>query len=251
MRKKIIAILSVLFCASLIFAGCSAGDELKGASRSKIPLSISGNWISENGQDYIEFISSEKYARYKIKNNEISKPSKGNYFFNSNGDRKLLFLPDPADVDDAGSEYKIVAYGNEHFVLKIHNKNVFYNKVKSGSKKAKKIAGYKKEYVKTQQKIKAEQEKKEAAERAKNAPKEASFGAGNYTCGTSFNPGTYNISRISGMGNVYCTSNGLNEVFGPNTEYNQICNYSNVTFYRGETLRISGSVTIRLTPSGK
>lgn len=258
--KKIFIALLVLLCTVTPLTGCNNSDEFKGASRQKIPLNISGNWISENGKKYIEFIKDKKFALYDIKNQEISKPIKGDYFFNSNGDRKLLLLSDdPKDdstllsdsSDSQENEYKIIAYGNGHFVLKVDNKNVIYDQIKAKSENAKKVEQYKNKYKEKQQKLKAEKERKEAEEEAKNAPKEVTFGAGNYACGTNFNPGTYNISRISGMGNVYCMSNGLNEVFGPNTEYNQISNYANVTFYRGETLRISGGVTIRLTPSGK
>jgi uncharacterized lipoprotein NlpE involved in copper resistance len=45
--KKIFIALLVLLCTVTPLTGCNNSDEFKGASRQKIPLNISGNWISE------------------------------------------------------------------------------------------------------------------------------------------------------------------------------------------------------------
>ena len=75
--------------------------------------------------------------------------------------------------------------------------------------------------------------------------------AGNYTVGTDFPAGTYDLSAVSGEGNVIC-NNGiifLNAVLSTEPETGlSTSTYKNVTFKAGNVLKIS-QVTISITPS--
>lgn len=77
------------------------------------------------------------------------------------------------------------------------------------------------------------------------------LGAGTYIAGDDFEFGTYNLSLVSGSGNVYGYSyaDGLltiNEVFGSSSSWGQIKNYNNLDLNAGDELHIEGGVKIKL-----
>lgn len=78
------------------------------------------------------------------------------------------------------------------------------------------------------------------------------LGAGTYIAGDDFEFGTYNLSLVSGSGNVYGYSfaDGLltiNEVFGSSSSWGQIKTYNNLDLNAGDELHIEGGVKIKLT----
>ena len=76
--------------------------------------------------------------------------------------------------------------------------------------------------------------------------------SGNYVAGKDFDPGVYDITCISGYGNVYSSNSfngGLNEVMSTDTSTGlAIISFRNASFEDGTTLTIS-SCSIKLTPS--
>jgi RNA polymerase subunit RPABC4/transcription elongation factor Spt4 len=79
---------------------------------------------------------------------------------------------------------------------------------------------------------------------------------GNFTAGKDFKEGVYDISVVSGGGNVICSSNGLNMImgaaeknnlFGTNLDLYQQT-YKNADFKKDAVLKVDG-VKIQLTPS--
>lgn len=77
------------------------------------------------------------------------------------------------------------------------------------------------------------------------------LGSGNYTAGTDFPAGTYDLTAVSGSGNVSDDAQPdiLNAVMGTDTSDGMsVSTYKNVTFKSGVVLQISG-VTISISPS--
>lgn len=205
--------------------------------------SINGNYAQKGSSGlYFEFKdSNSKFTMYTIKNNKITDKQTGTYYYDLDGKKKLEFYWD--DEDSSEESYKVSKLTENSFTLDINSdEEAHFYKVKKSSKKAAKIQELKDNYEK-------EVADKEAAEKEKTAPKEVTFGSGNYTCGTDFNPGRYNITLISGSGNVSCIDAGLNEIFGSDSEYGEITTYNNALFTKYEVLEVSGGVQIRMTPS--
>ena len=81
---------------------------------------------------------------------------------------------------------------------------------------------------------------------------EKTLSAGTYIVGNDFEYGTYDLSLVSGHGNVYCydaATGGLtiNEVFGSSASWGQIKNYKNLDMNAGDELHIDGGVRVKLT----
>lgn len=74
------------------------------------------------------------------------------------------------------------------------------------------------------------------------------FTSGNYVAGQDFTEGTYNLTAVSGAGNVSTDDFTLNAVMGTGKDDMYQKTYQNVEFKSGVKLTISG-VTISLTPS--
>jgi hypothetical protein len=83
--------------------------------------------------------------------------------------------------------------------------------------------------------------------RDNSTAKEVSFSAGNYTVGKDFKPGYYDISLVSGSGNVICQDNELNAIFGDDSSMG-VKTYKNVPFKDGNKLQVE-QVKVKLTPS--
>ncbi len=81
---------------------------------------------------------------------------------------------------------------------------------------------------------------------------EIELSSGNFVAGTDFEPGVYDITCITGQGNVYSDNileGGLNEVMNVDTSNGfSISLFKNAKFESGTQLTISGC-TIKLTPS--
>lgn len=81
---------------------------------------------------------------------------------------------------------------------------------------------------------------------------EIELSSGNFTAGTDFEPGVYDITCITGSGNVYSDNmydGGLNEVMSADTSDGySITTFKNAKFEEGAQLSVSGC-TIKLTPS--
>jgi hypothetical protein len=207
----------------------------------KYPDELDGNYIFESGNDgiYFDFDNDDsKIAMYVIKNNKIDSKSTGTYYFNLENDGKI-------DVywDDSGEEkVQMTGHTDNSITLKLGKDELEFSKFKKSSKKFDKIN----KIITTYEKEKTAKEKAEAEA---NAPKEFTVGAGNYTCGEDFNAGTYDISLVSGSGNVISDGeNSVNEIFGSDESNDEISSYSNAKFDDGDTLEVSGSVRIKLTP---
>lgn len=74
--------------------------------------------------------------------------------------------------------------------------------------------------------------------------------AGHYIAGVDFPAGTYNITAVSGAGNVSSSnmhSGGLNELMSGAANGNYISSFENAKFEAGTKLSISSSVTISLS----
>lgn len=85
--------------------------------------------------------------------------------------------------------------------------------------------------------------------RAQNISKTYDFSAGNYTAGKNFAAGTYDITAVSGGGNVTTEDGSLNAIMGTDTSEDMYeKNYHNVNLSDGTVLKITG-VTVKLTPS--
>lgn len=76
---------------------------------------------------------------------------------------------------------------------------------------------------------------------------EISLSAGNYTAGKDFKAGYYDITLVSGSGNVICEDNELNAIFGTEEQLG-VKTYKNVPFKDGNKLQIE-QVKVKLTPS--
>ena len=76
------------------------------------------------------------------------------------------------------------------------------------------------------------------------------LGAGHYVAGVDFPAGTYNITAVSGAGNVSSSnmfSGGLNEIMSNKEDSLYISSYKNATFEPGTKLSITSSVVINIT----
>lgn len=209
------------------------------------PDELDGNYIQKEKNIYFEFNNNDgTVALYTIENGKIKEKSTGDYYYNLDDDGKIDITWD----DDSGEEALMMKkYSEKSFTAKTDNGDdeeytLEFLKVESGTKTAKKITAMKAAYEK-------EKNAKEKAEAEAKAPKEFTVGAGNYTCGEDFNAGTYDISLASGSGNVISDGeNSVNEIFGSDESNDEISSYSNAKFDDGDTLEVSGSVRIKLTP---
>ena len=84
---------------------------------------------------------------------------------------------------------------------------------------------------------------------------ELEFSAGNYIAGIDFPAGKYDIDALSGTGNVMSDNmfnGGINAVMGPQEENDAMgtdlyeSSYANIKLPEGTTLRVSGSLTIKI-----
>lgn len=73
------------------------------------------------------------------------------------------------------------------------------------------------------------------------------FSSGKYKCKKHIKEGIYDVSLVSGSGNVFISDN-VNEVFGSNKSYGQIKKVKNVVISKGDEIEISGC-SVKFTPS--
>ena len=83
--------------------------------------------------------------------------------------------------------------------------------------------------------------------RDNTSAKEIVLSSGKYTAGKDFQPGYYDITLVSGSGNVICEDNQLNAMIGSDTSM-FVKGYKNVPFKDGNKLEIEGP-KVKLTPS--
>jgi hypothetical protein len=83
--------------------------------------------------------------------------------------------------------------------------------------------------------------------RDNSSAKAVTFSSGKYTAGKDFQPGYYDITIVSGSGNVICEDNELNAMMGKDTSM-YVKEYKNVHFEDGNKLDIEGP-KVKLTPS--
>lgn len=83
--------------------------------------------------------------------------------------------------------------------------------------------------------------------RINSSAKGISLSSGKYTAGKDFQPGYYDITLISGSGNVMCDDNELNAIFSNDNTFG-VKEYKNVPFESGYKLDIEGP-KVKLTPS--
>lgn len=83
--------------------------------------------------------------------------------------------------------------------------------------------------------------------RNNSSAKAVSFSSGKYTAGKDFQPGYYDITLVSGSGNVICDDNELNAIFSNDSTLG-VKEYKNVPFESGNKLDIEGA-KVKLTPS--
>jgi hypothetical protein len=83
--------------------------------------------------------------------------------------------------------------------------------------------------------------------RDNTSAKEIVLSSGKYTAGKDFQPGYYDITLVSGSGNVICEDNQLNAMIGSDTSM-FVKGYKNVPFKDGNKLDIEGP-KVKLTPS--
>lgn len=75
-------------------------------------------------------------------------------------------------------------------------------------------------------------------------PTTKNFSAGKYTVGTDIPAGTYDITLVSGAGNLFI-GDSVNEIFG--TDDGQISSYKNASLSEGDIITIDGDVTVSFT----
>lgn len=75
-------------------------------------------------------------------------------------------------------------------------------------------------------------------------PTTKNLSTGQYTVGTDIPAGTYDITLVSGDGNVFI-GDSVNEIFG-HGQY-QIASYRNATLIEGDSIKIDGAVTVCFT----
>lgn len=69
--------------------------------------------------------------------------------------------------------------------------------------------------------------------------------AGFYTAGTDIPVGSYDLTLVSGQGNVYSGPDaGINEIFGTDKDLGCVSSYNGVKLEQGDVLSISGNVKI-------
>lgn len=83
--------------------------------------------------------------------------------------------------------------------------------------------------------------------RDNSSAKEISLSSGKYTAGKDFQPGYYDITLVSGTGNVICSENQLNAIFSSDSAFG-VKEYKNVPFQSGDKLDVEGP-KVKLTPS--
>jgi hypothetical protein len=83
--------------------------------------------------------------------------------------------------------------------------------------------------------------------RDNSSAKATTLSSGKYTAGKDFQPGYYDISIVSGSGNVICQDNELNAMMGKDTSM-YVKKYKNVHFDKDYKLDIEGP-KVKLTPS--
>lgn len=86
------------------------------------------------------------------------------------------------------------------------------------------------------------------ASKASLEPYSVTLSSGHYTAGIDIPAGTYNVSAISGAGNVSSTnmySGGMNSIMAPKADNLHITEFKNLKLPEGETLSISG-VSVKL-----
>lgn len=83
--------------------------------------------------------------------------------------------------------------------------------------------------------------------RNNSSAKAVTLSSGKYTAGKDFQTGYYDITLVSGSGNVICNGNELNAIFSTDKELG-VTTYKNVPFKDGNELDVE-SVQIKLTPS--
>ena len=130
------------------------------------------------------------------------------------------------------------------------------NFFKEASYFAPKIAGLEQKIKIIENKI--EENKKQAADAAAKAEQERlasknrTLGSGKYSVCTDIDPGTYDVTAISGSGNLYVSgSNNLNhyvnELMDANGSYGWIQEYKNMALSCSDVLEIKNGLTVKIT----
>ena len=96
----------------------------------------------------------------------------------------------------------------------------------------------------TEEKEKEQKEREEEQSEVKVEAYSTELTAGYYTGGVQLPIGKYNISLISGSGNVF-SDTGLNEIFDSDTSFG-IDKYNNFRLSAGDILNISGNLKLKL-----
>lgn len=69
---------------------------------------------------------------------------------------------------------------------------------------------------------------------------------GNYTGGIDIPVGSYDLTLISGSGNIFCDSDApINEIFGTDKDFNEIKSFNGVGVDQGDVLRTDGNLKIK------
>ena len=87
----------------------------------------------------------------------------------------------------------------------------------------------------------------EIKKRDNSSAKAVTLSSGKYTAGRDFKIGYYDITLVSGSGNVVCQDNELNAIFSTDKDFG-VATYKNVPFKDGYKLDVEGA-KIKLTPS--
>lgn len=77
--------------------------------------------------------------------------------------------------------------------------------------------------------------------------KSKTFSSGNYKCGKHIKSGLYDVSLVSGSGNVFIGSE-VNEIFGRDRSWGHITKVKHVLLSEGDEISLSG-VKVKFTPS--
>lgn len=83
--------------------------------------------------------------------------------------------------------------------------------------------------------------------RDNSSAKPVTLSSGKYTAGRDFQVGYYDITLVSGSGNVICRENELNAIFSTDRTFG-VTTYKNVPFKDGDKLDIEGA-KVKLSPS--
>ncbi|MEA5004133.1 MAG: hypothetical protein VB081_11610 [Christensenella sp.] len=233
--KKIIVItvfILVALVASILFSVKNQENEAKRAlDFSGSDGKLVGQWEIDGKKMGTELPFFMEFGEnMSCKTRIVNSSSEGTYQINQTHDRIKTTHKD-ANLDSDSKYY----FDGDNLVLVIDDSKLYFNKIQNNI-----------DFMNAEQ--------FESSSNGKNAtttqtpaptsdPVSIDISSGNYTCGTDFPPGTYDITLVSGNGNVIC-SGKINEIFRAEDGYTQ--SFSNAKFVNGDILQIKGGVTINL-----